>query len=95
MKHLKTFENYSSINNDEVKVGDRVSYEKESSGYKTVGGSKISNKTLETGTVIDKIMPTDNMSPIFKIENDNGEIDEVTVGSVIDILSLDFYLRQK
>ena len=86
VKNWSQFLTESRINNDSVSVGDNVSYEKEYSGFNIVQGHRLSKKTLEVGTVVEKIPSIKNMAPIFVIRNENGNIDEVTVGSVIEIL---------
>lgn len=91
-KHINTFKKfnenytYSRINNDLVKIGDKVSYEKDMGGFDIKQGHEITNKTLEIGIVIGKIPSISNLSPKFVIENENGNVDEVMVGDVIKIL---------
>ena len=88
VKNWKQFynENYSKVNNDLVQVGDIVSYEKETSGSDIVNGYRMSKKKLEVGTIISRIPSINNLSPKFIIKNENGDTDEVMVGSVIEIL---------
>ncbi len=49
-------------------------------------GHKITKKSYNTGEVIEKIPSINRMAPKFKIRNSDGQIDEVSCSSVIDII---------
>jgi hypothetical protein len=82
----ESFSYNSKIDSDLVKVGDKVSYEKDSGGHDIKMGHKITRKSHNTGEVIEKMPVRNRISPKFKIRNSDGQIDVVSCSSVIDII---------
>lgn len=58
-------ENHNRPDNESVKSGDKVYYEKETDGFEIVQGHRITKKIMKVGTVIGKIQSIGNLSPKF------------------------------
>lgn len=87
--NFKSFhENTTYISTDKIGVGSRVRYETISPGHTIVGGHRKANKNHNTGTIVNKVSPTQNLSPYYIIKNDvGGKLDKVFCsGSILEII---------
>ena len=70
---------YGKINNNNVNVGDNVSYEKHD--------EDIQKKLLKQGIIIKIIPSIKNLSPKFIIKDIDNNLDEIIFGDIVEILN--------